>query len=919
MEEGNKKEKDEKSKKKIKESIIKHSPISMRETTHPSGIDSSEREEKLWSLDVYIHEVIHFIYKSTNPMLSNDCCVGFRLWDFPLMYIQKPEGPYTNADTLETRMFKESFSASTFYKSQVRDQESYSSHNMLFRTGKSIVFSMKRDELGIYVQTLPLYVFLFILTATKMDGVDHKLGWKPVLIGSVHIPLHELKVFEEVDTPKGQQIPQRKTISGTFSMKNDRGYDVAVIDMDVRLRQLSPQPGYAFNDCMTNDITKTFSLQRPLTPGGPNSKAMDLTLKLQTGAVTRNPLLTVSDKVLQSTNNLITSKGNIHYGLDKGVTGELGTLSSLVHHYKQNQQQTKIMKGQIEAQIAAMTAQLSHISSQLKEKTKVKKSKKSDKVLYTESIKRPSSTTAVRPQSTSSVSSKRHKSPSISHRKVSQTKEETLRRVTHSTTKQRPSSACSKVTSQKLTKPSATIQQKRPSSKLKSPSLKNYEDAQRRIEEELAQRVINNLQQQYSTMKDDERQGTTLSGVIPQLADTFKLLNNQNETLADESQNDATNEYITIPCELYKTIKDNNDRYNNLQKSYQLIMDEFMDNPSKLFSSMTKIDTRGMSLREKELWKNQNKLITLLKENYDAIKQEKDLQALKAPKQPTKATLQVEEVEESLTSSTTTSARSERNVTKENSVGSEQRISSRQTSMESLMLSKSSPRSVLLEPVKQKEPIKASPSNQHQENNVSLSNVHESDDYETSSKFNITNEEENTELKLPKVTSSASFETSTLDTHENQENNNLKEVPNSISVNDNAASIAITNSSFEDFDEDFETSQTMDSSSKATFIPPPTSSQSDTLRSDHDFAVVQVQNNERRPANTSVQEEEFEDFEENEFEHAVQNQVVEEEDDEDVTYEEQQEGHQEPSDENEVVHSIDYSGIEERAEEEDRI
>lgn len=46
MEEGNKKEKDEKSKKKIKESIIKHSPISMRETTHPSGIDSSEREEK---------------------------------------------------------------------------------------------------------------------------------------------------------------------------------------------------------------------------------------------------------------------------------------------------------------------------------------------------------------------------------------------------------------------------------------------------------------------------------------------------------------------------------------------------------------------------------------------------------------------------------------------------------------------------------------------------------------------------------------------------------------------------------------------------------------------------------------------------------------------------------------------------------
>ncbi|KAG2382084.1 hypothetical protein C9374_005876 [Naegleria lovaniensis] len=774
-------------------------------------------------------------------MLSNDCCIGFRLWDFPLMYVQKPEGPYTNADTLEARMFKESFTSTAFYKSDVRDQENYSSHNIMFRTGKSIVFSMKREELGIYVQTLPLYVFLFILTSTNMDGTDLPFGWKPVLIGSVNIPLHDLKVFEEVDAPKRQLVQQKKTLSGTFTMKNDRGYDVAVIDMDVRLRQLSPQPGLTCNDTMTSNISKMFSLQRPLTMGGPNSKVMDITTKLQTGAVTRNPLLTVTDSIFPSANNTLHTKGNLQATLHgKGMTGEFGALSSMVQQYKHNQQQTKMMKGQIEAQLASMTAQLSQITTQLKEKSK--KSKKS-KVLYTD-------------------------------KKAIQVK-------SSSVTKKPDPSRDYKVT----------------------------------LEEELAERVIKKLQQQrYDTIKDDERQGTTLSGVIPHLTDT--MTNKENESSsARELSEDTTNEYITIPCELYRTIKENNDRYNNLQQSYQMIMDEFMDNPSKLFSSMTKIDTRGMSLREKELWKNQNKLINLLKDNYEAIKLEKDLHALKASKQPVKEVstpMQVEEVEESLTSSTITSARSERHSAKDNNKnGTNQRSSSRQASAESLFSSGSSARSVLTEPVVTKELNKVVVSSTQNQ----VTPVQESDDYYSSTaKFDMINEDEKEENQ--QSSTSDSFDSEALSKQNNQE----PQISTSLLVDNNTASIAITDGSFEDFDGDFETSQTMEYTENTSETLQPTKIPSDTLRSDHDFAVVQVQNNGEKPSNTSIQEEDFEDFKDDEFDHHEQQQVViEEEEDEDVTYEDQQEGHQEPSEENEFVHSIDYSGIEERTEEEDRI
>ncbi|EFC43232.1 predicted protein [Naegleria gruberi] len=868
------------------------------------------------------------------------------------MYIQKPEGPYGRDDTQENRMFKEGFKQTSFYGTgMMKNQEKVSSHNMLFRTGKSVVFSMERMELGQYIQTLPLYVFLFILTASPTDMTyggsmaDPNMGrgnWKPVLIGSVSIPLNELKVSDEIDAPKGERIPQKRTISGTFTIKNDRGYDVGVIDMDVRLRSLvKAGPIDNFNEYLTQNFSKSFSLQRPMTDGGPHSGTMDKSLRMQTGAVTRNPLFTVTDNTFQ--NQPVQNTYNPMLGTM--ANGEMGALSTLVQHYKDTQAQTIMMRGQIENQINTMANQLADISRQLKgepqrfveeRQTKKKVKKKSitssGKVLNTQPIKRPSSANPSRP---SSLSNSTKTVDSLSMRK----KNVTLGRNTNSyleqptkdwyhvlhgtSTVRKPQSASSSTKSSVSKKKTVT-----PSSATSSMKTSKKVDKSVRLEEELARHVLENLHQQQ---EDDEREGTTMSGLIPQLADTLKLLARKSQKQEEEPE-----EMITIPSELYKTIKENNDRYNNLQRSYQAIMEEFVDNPNKLFSSMTRVDTRGMSFREKELWKNQNKLITLLRDNYNQIKKENGMQALKDVKSSQKRSpiiessvkkpspRKVEEVEESTDSSSSSSSEEEKKKKKDKKDKKDKKEKKKEKKE----------KEINTKPVIEVEETQE----EEEDQGYQFSQFHGDHDPTPVIEVEETQEEEESNGYAPNQPQSAEDFLKQYD--EGNENQNYEPQHDTSQMfqtqaNQNpieimtatdaylplSASLGVseikttgeTETSFGDFEE-------FDNSHFDTSEAP----QSDTLRTE-DFSVVHVsqdntdnnnnyyddqQQEEYQPQQQVVQEVEEEEFED--FDNDFEEQHDENQDPEDETYEEQQEGHQEQ----EVVDSVDYSGIEDRTEEE---
>ncbi|KAL9651316.1 hypothetical protein ABK040_001268 [Willaertia magna] len=582
------------------------------------------RHSNLYSLDVYIHEVIHFVHKATNTQLANDCCVGFRLWEYPFMYLQKKD-PYEN-ERMENIMFKESFRNTTVYNDPMyRQQANTSSHKVLFRIGKSLVFKMEKDELNQYLQTLPLYVYLFILTVPPFDGTNNVEYCKPVLLGSFQVLLRDLEINDVED----ETITPKRVISGTFNLKNDRGYDIGIIDMDIRLRKLSSESLSHFSQYLTDNFTNTFSLQRPMTLGGPFTKVPQTQNFMDgsklSGAVTTKPVLTVTDKTFQSlhkhNNNSVFIGYKDSISDTKQITntrGEFDALSQMVDQYQNSQIQSKLMKGQIEQQLAQMTVQLTDIARRLNKQVviekpviitttdkeeiqqeikKKKKVKKKEGVLYTNRSNSTSKTNNTKKQGSSGAITTGRDTTSY------------LTRPTKNWFNSNKASPSPKhVTKVIKTSPQPTkAKKKEETSKIKE---------KKNIVKEVKETKLNTSTDSSSSDSSKSSNSSTK---------TTKVIKNDKKLKVTEDNNQNDSDYITIPVELYKTIKNNNDRYNNLQKSYQLIMEEFMDQPEKIFSTMERVDTAGMSEKEKELLIYQTKLIHLLKENYANIKKNREM------------------------------------------------------------------------------------------------------------------------------------------------------------------------------------------------------------------------------------------------------------------------------------------------------
>jgi hypothetical protein len=247
-----------------------------------------------YSLDVYISHVIHYGFETVSPTYLNDCCIGFRLWDYPLIYVQSNDGQ--SHMKLPQREFEESLRG--YSKTMTLNSahpEIMKQHKIRFDSGKSCMFKMTNAALTRNLTTSPLYIFLFVLTLTQDNQV------KPNLIGSVSIPIVELDL-SNIPDENGTDLPKR-VISGTYNLISDKDYNIGLIDLDVRLRKL---PHSRISDFSTNlssfnetmfhaktmssafqsGTSTTFSLQRPMSVYDNTQRS---TINMQRSAPTLRP------------------------------------------------------------------------------------------------------------------------------------------------------------------------------------------------------------------------------------------------------------------------------------------------------------------------------------------------------------------------------------------------------------------------------------------------------------------------------------------------------------------------------------------------------------------------------------------------------------------------------------------------------
>ncbi len=210
----------------------------------------------------------HYGFETVSPTFLNDCCVGFRLWDYPLIYIQTTDG-HSNLTPNQQEFDASLRSYSQTLTRSVSEPENLKHHRIKFNAGKSCVFRMSKTNLTKNLSTSPLYVFLFVLTLNDNDQV------KPNLIGTVTIPMVDL------DLPEVEGELPKRVLSGSFDLVNDHDFKIGLIDIDIRLRKLPQSRLSTFDSSIksfyetadqktsressTPALRTTFSLQRPMT------------------------------------------------------------------------------------------------------------------------------------------------------------------------------------------------------------------------------------------------------------------------------------------------------------------------------------------------------------------------------------------------------------------------------------------------------------------------------------------------------------------------------------------------------------------------------------------------------------------------------------------------------------------------------
>ncbi len=107
-----------------------------------------------YSFDVYVSHIVHYEFETVSPTYLNDCCIGFRLWDYPLIYVQSNDGQsHLNPNQRE---FEESLRA---YANRTPhtpvSPEAMKQNRIRFNSGKSCMFKMTK---GMLLFTLILIV-----------------------------------------------------------------------------------------------------------------------------------------------------------------------------------------------------------------------------------------------------------------------------------------------------------------------------------------------------------------------------------------------------------------------------------------------------------------------------------------------------------------------------------------------------------------------------------------------------------------------------------------------------------------------------------------------------------------------------------------------------------------------------------------
>ena len=182
-----------------------------REATAPraSRTQYDSYQEYLFSLDVFVHQIVFHrplvqqmltapTPLSTRQGSSSDASdfrlrsaletpfgtvVGFRLWEFPLLYIQQQHS-----------------------NDSIRPDDNISSSNrrpISFGSGKSCIFKMSMEQLHIYMQATPLYLYVYDYGGNVKQSLafgddllprDSPVVRMPNLIGAASISLKELTV-----------------------------------------------------------------------------------------------------------------------------------------------------------------------------------------------------------------------------------------------------------------------------------------------------------------------------------------------------------------------------------------------------------------------------------------------------------------------------------------------------------------------------------------------------------------------------------------------------------------------------------------------------------------------------------------------------------------------------------------------------
>lgn len=161
-------------------------------TSNHSNRSNLIQQQPLFCFDVYIHQ-IHFNLNSYfEDMSQYPFTLGFRLWDFPLVYMELPTVQRTPCP---------------------------------LRKGKSCLFHLPTlKKLHAYLNSFPLYFFLF---------------QRKSLMGAASISLQEMRHNNLASNRSNSESAFISVLSGKFKLLTLEGFESGSIECDFRLRHVT--------------------------------------------------------------------------------------------------------------------------------------------------------------------------------------------------------------------------------------------------------------------------------------------------------------------------------------------------------------------------------------------------------------------------------------------------------------------------------------------------------------------------------------------------------------------------------------------------------------------------------------------------------------------------------------------------------